>query len=200
MSINDKTNPELFPDLTKREIQKGYYRMLHKAIHFGGIWHDGQDRKYLQVPYICHPIGVMEIVRSVTANEPMLCAAVLHDVVEDTSTTNDTIRKLFGDTVAELVYWLTDKSKPEDGNRATRKAIDRAHTAAAPAEAQTIKLADLIHNADSIIKYDPDFSVVFMREFELLLNVLHKGDATLHDRASVIVTEYQNSLLQEALR
>ena len=78
-------------------------------------------------------------------------------------------------------------SKPEDGNRATRKAIDREHTAQAPAEAQTIKLADLISNSKSIMAHDPDFAVTYLAEKRLLLEVLTKGDPGLHAEASKFV-------------
>jgi len=109
----------------------------------------------------------------------MLAAAWLHDVVEDTGVTIETIRAEFGVEVAELVGWLTDVSRPEHGNRAHRKALDRAHSAAAPAEAQTVKLADLISNTRSIIAHDVSFAKTYLEEKRLLLEVMTKGDATL---------------------
>ena len=86
---------------------------------------------------------------------------------------------MFGEKVAELVGWLTDVSRPEQGNRATRKAIDRAHTAMAPADAQTVKLADLISNTRSIMAHDVEFAKVYLAEKRMLLEVMTKGDATL---------------------
>ena len=176
------------------------YPMLHRAVRFAVIQHSGQDRKYSGVPYICHPLAVMEIVREVTEDEAMLCAAVLHDVVEDTTALDTHVRQNFGDSVADLVYWLTDQSKPEDGNRKARKEIDRQHTAEAPARAKTIKLADLIHNTESITKSDPDFARVYMKEKERLLEVLTDGDETLWTRAHNALSDYQNELLQDALK
>lgn len=143
----------------------------------------GQKRKYTGQDYIVHPIAVAEIVKSVPHTPEMVAAALLHDTVEDTDTTLDDIHPLFGSTIHELVYWLTDVSKPSDGTREVRKAIDRAHTAQAPAEAQTIKLADLIDNTKTISKYDPDFWKVYRREKLLLLEVLTRGDRTLWERA-----------------
>jgi (p)ppGpp synthase/HD superfamily hydrolase len=113
----------------------------------------------------------------------MIAAALLHDVVEDTHVTLDQIEDRFGNEVAELVGWLTDISRPEDGNRRTRKALDRFHSADAPAEAQTIKLADLIHNTISIAEHDPNFWKVYREEKIELLKVLTKGDKTLMYRA-----------------
>ena len=142
-----------------------------------------QRRKYTGAPYIVHPAAVVEIVRSVPHTPEMIAAAWLHDVVEDTGVTLDDIKSEFGPAVAELVFWLTDKSKPEDGNRAVRKAIDRAHSASAPPDAQTIKLADLIENTFTINAYDPDFAKVYLVEKKALLEVMTKGDEGLYRRA-----------------
>ena len=147
-----------------------------------------QLRKYTNEPYIVHPAEVFSIVSTVDgATEDMLAAAWLHDVVEDTGVTNEVIREMFGEKVAELVGWLTDVSRPEQGNRATRKAIDRAHTAMASAQAQTIKLADLISNCSSIKEHDEAFAKIYFEEKRLLLEVLSKGDKILYERAKALV-------------
>ena len=92
----------------------------------------------------------MEIVQTVEHDEAMLAAALLHDVVEDTPVTIEEIQEIFGADVASLVDDLTDVSKPEDGNRKFRKALDREHSAQSSARAQTVKLADLISNGVDI--------------------------------------------------
>lgn len=140
----------------------------------------GQKRKYTGEPYFVHPAEVAKIVASVPGSTPdMVAAAWLHDVVEDTGCTYTDIHMNFGPEIAVLVGWLTDVSKPEDGNRAVRKAIDRAHTAEAPAEAQTIKLADLISNSKSIVQHDPTFAKTYLEEKRMLLEVMTKGDPVL---------------------
>ena len=143
----------------------------------------GQLRKYTFEPYIVHPREVAGIVESAGGTPEMIAAAWLHDVVEDTGVTIETIREEFGSEVAELVGWLTDVSRPEQGNRAHRKAIDRAHTAAAPGAAQTVKLADLISNTRSIMAHDPEFARVYLAEKRALLEVMTKADPTLMARA-----------------
>lgn len=158
-------------------------RLVDRAIACAARAHQGQTRKYTGEPYITHPLAVACAVASVTDEVEIIAAAVLHDVVEDTAVTLDEIRAEFGDRVADLVGWVTDVSKPEDGNRAARKAIDREHLAAAPAEAQTIKLADLIDNTASIVERDPAFARVYLREKTELLAVLTKGDPRLLARA-----------------
>lgn len=192
----------LFPDLTERSNAQplGNFPKLQKCINSAVVWHAGQDRKYTKTPYITHPLAVMEIVRAVTDDEDMLCAAVLHDVVEDTLVEIETIDQMYGKRVAELVGWLTDVSKPNDGNRAIRKAIDRQHSADAPPDAQTIKYADLIHNTRSITEHDPDFARIYMKEKEALLGVMIRGDKTLYARALKGLQDYQTARLNEALK
>jgi len=142
-----------------------------------------QLRKYTNEPYIVHPAEVVSIVRTVPHTPAMLAAAWLHDVVEDTGVTLETVRAEFGVEVADLVGWLTDVSRPDHGNRASRKAVDRAHSAAAPASAQTVKLADLISNTRSILEHDVKFARTYLEEKRLLLEVMTKGDATLMAQA-----------------
>ncbi|MGY2429566.1 HD domain-containing protein [Pseudomonas tolaasii] len=145
-----------------------------------------QKRKYTGEDYWHHPVEVMVILSQVVpgASEAMHVAALLHDVVEDTGVTLETVKDLFGETVATYVEQLTDVSKPEDGNRAARKAIDLAHTALASPEAKSIKLADLISNSRSIIERDPVFAVTYLAEKRALLEVLKEGDPELHRIAS----------------
>ena len=146
-----------------------------------------QLRKYTNEPYIVHPAEVAQIVEIAGGSDAMIAAAWLHDTVEDTGVTIETIRAEIGAEVAELVGWLTDVSRPDHGNRAARKAVDRAHTAMASAEAQTIKLADLISNCNSIVEHDADFAKTYLEEKRLLLEVLTKGNKDLWKRASEIV-------------
>jgi (p)ppGpp synthase/HD superfamily hydrolase len=141
---------------------------------FAGRAHRGQVRKYTGEPYINHPVEVADIVRRHNGSPEMIAAALLHDVVEDTDVTLDDIRREFGEAVANLVEDLTDVSRPDDGNRATRKAMDREHTARASAAAMVIKAADLISNTSSIVEHDPNFAKVYLKEKRALLDVMFK--------------------------
>jgi (p)ppGpp synthase/HD superfamily hydrolase len=164
-----------------------------RALIFAKYWHDsiGQVRKYTGRPYWTHPVAVAELVKTVPHTEVMVAAAFNHDVLEDTKCTELELRTALGDAVADMVLWLTDISKPEDGNREIRKRLDREHTAAAPRDAKTVKLADLIDNSHSITKYDPDFARVYLAEKRLLLDEsLKEGDSTLWARADAIVREF----------
>ncbi|AFC85868.1 HD domain-containing protein [Frateuria aurantia] len=161
-----------------------------KALLFAYQAHEGQVRKYTGDPYITHPISVAAIVKSVAHMPTMIAACLLHDVVEDTDTRLIDVAVEFGEDVAELVDALTDASTPDDGNREARKRIDREWIAKASPEAKTIKLADLIHNTQSIVLHDPKFAKVYMQEKRLLLEVLRDGDAELWNRATDIVQRY----------
>jgi len=123
----------------------------------------------------------------------MICAALLHDTIEDTDVTYEDLKSMengFGGDTAKMVLELTDISKPEDGNRAIRKTMDREHLSTISNRAKTIKLADLIHNSVSILKYDEKFSKVFMVEKRELLKVLVGGNEKLHAYAASIVNSY----------
>ena len=157
--------------------------IIEKAEQFAVQAHGPQKRKYSGEPYIVHPIEVSQIVRTVPHTNAMVAAAILHDVIEDTEATYDDVVVNFGVIIADLVNELTDVSKPEDGNRAVRKALDRAHLAKASADAQTIKLADIISNSKDIKENDPSFAKVYIPEMKALLEVLDKGDSELIKQA-----------------
>ncbi|WP_455916406.1 HD domain-containing protein [Pantoea agglomerans] len=156
----------------------------------------GQRRKYTDEPYIVHPAAVVELVRSVTDNEVMLAAAWLHDTVEDTPSTLNDISNFFGPEVAELVEMLTDCPPANAKNRAARKVAHFRHTAKASADAQTIKLADIIDNTRSIIHFDPHFARVYLVEKRVQISLLTDGNADLWKQASIIIEQGIEQLTQ----
>ncbi len=155
------------------------------AEHYHGII--DQRRKYTDEPYIVHPAAVVAIVRAVPHTPAMLAAAWMHDVLEDTPATVEEMRRTFGQEVTSLVEMLTNVSRPEDGNRAKRKAIDLAHLAKASPEAKTIKLADIIDNTNSIITRDPSFARTYLAEKARALIVLRDGDPDLWFHADALI-------------
>lgn len=163
---------------------------VQEALDFAREAHKGQKRKYSGEDYIVHPIEVAEIVASVGGTEEQIMAGLLHDVAEDTKKTLADITARFGPIVGGYVEGLTDVSKLTDGNRRVRKEIDRRHTKATSPAVKTIKLADLISNAPSIITQDPGFARVWMVEKMQLLEVLKEGDPVLLKHAVEIVSSY----------
>ena len=152
-----------------------------------------QRRKFSGEPYIGHPADVAAIVASVPDVTPaMIAAAWLHDVVEDTPITLEQIRHEFGAEVGRLVDEVTNVAKPENGNRAARKAMNRLHSAAASPDGQTVKLGDVISNLSTIGQADPAFAALFVGEKKALLEVLTEGNATLRERARQLVRDFEH--------
>jgi len=165
--------------------------LIDFAYRYAKEAHGDQRRKYTGEPYMHHPVAVAHIVMETNPDCDMVCAALLHDVIEDTDRTYEDIRDAgFMCQIADLVLELSDVSRPEDGNRETRKAMDREHLTGISNRGKTIKLADLIHNSESITAYDPNFAKVYMAEKRLLLDVLKGGDEMLMRKARSIVDDY----------
>lgn len=147
--------------------------IVMRAEEFAKYAHRNQVRKYTGEPYFNHLKEVYSLVRTHFCNEDVLCAALLHDALEDTATTYVELVEYFGIVTANLVLDLTDISKPEDGNRAARKKIDREFLHSRRPIVQFIKCADIISNTASIVEHDPDFAKVYLKEKELLLDGMH---------------------------
>ncbi|HEY0934596.1 MAG TPA: HD domain-containing protein [Trebonia sp.] len=154
---------ELFTDWhTWPQAEPGLRRLLPapaadavaRAVVFALRCHGGQKRP-TGAPYAEHLLEALEVlVRGAGVGDPdVLCAAVLHDVVEDTPCTLDEVRAAFGDRVADLVGWVT-KPEPEDGaGQAARKAAKEAYLARladAPDDAVLVKLADRLSNVQTL--------------------------------------------------
>ena len=170
--------------------------LVRRAREFATSAHKriGHRRKYSQQPYDAHLKAVANLVAEVSDDPQMIAAAWLHDTVEDTPATHHDIEDAFGPEVAQLVYELTDISRPTDGNRTLRKAMDRDHLAQASDRAQTVKLADLIDNARDICKHDERFARTYLREMAALLEVLERGDPRLRTRARELLDTCERKL------
>lgn len=139
----------------------------------------GQVRKYTAVPYWTHPAEVATILESLYFHEDapdyVLAAAWMHDLLEDTRTTEEEIRKRFGDVVADLVVELTEPTFP--GNRAARKMLEAERLSKVSRDAKIIKLADTISNTSTIVAFDKKFAKTYLSEKVHLLSVMIVTDA-----------------------
>ncbi|KAI0214773.1 Guanosine-3',5'-bis(diphosphate) 3'-pyrophosphohydrolase MESH1 [Lamellibrachia satsuma] len=119
---------------------------LMRAVNFAAVKHKMQRRHNIEeTPYINHPIGVAYILteEAEVTDALVIEAALLHDTVEDTSTTPEEIREYFGEKVAAVVAEVTDdKSKPS----AQRKQAQIDHAPHASHAAKLVKLADKLYN------------------------------------------------------
>lgn len=149
---------------------------IFTAVAYAISGHKDQKRKYTGEPYVLHPIAVAKYLESKGHfREEVIFAALFHDLVDDTSVTNDDIKRDWGEEVATLVEMLTDVSSSSDGNRERRKAIDRQHLSEANWEAQSIKCGDLINNAIDIVANDTKFAKLYLHEMSLTLAALTKA-------------------------
>ena len=171
--------------------------VITKAEQFAQEAHKDHKRKYTGDPYYVHLDEVRNIVKQAGGTIEQQAAALLHDTVEDTNTTPMDITREFGPKIAKLVVELTDVSKPEDGNRKTRKAIDRDKLAGVSAEAQTVKYADLISNGRDIGQNDPKFAKVYHAEKADLLRVMTKGNQNLRKQAIDMLPDELKSVVNE---
>ena len=145
---------------------------VERARQFATLAHMGQERKYDNIPYIVHPIAVAKMVADLTDDDDMIAAAYLHDVVEDTVVTHEQIFDRFGLRIAELVYDLTDQFTKEeypDLNRKVRKQLEAKRLGKCPKDVQLIKICDMADNTKTIIKDDPGFASLFLREKSYIL-------------------------------
>lgn len=126
-----------------------------QAVGFSAHKHRNQRRKDVDAtPYINHPIALADVL----ANEGgeydvvVLCAAVLHDTIEDTETTVEELQAKFGDEVAAVVMEVTDDKSLD---KATRKQLQIEHAPHVSQRAKLVKLADKICNLRDILASPP---------------------------------------------
>ena len=126
-----------------------------RALGFAARKHRDQRRKDCAAsPYINHPIALIEVLcNEAGITEPaVLCAALLHDTIEDTETTAEELRASFGDAIAGIVAEVTDD---KGRSPAERKRSQVEHAAHASREARLVKLADKICNLRDVARNPP---------------------------------------------
>jgi guanosine-3',5'-bis(diphosphate) 3'-pyrophosphohydrolase len=121
------------------------------AIDFAELKHGDQVRP-TGAPYLEHLLEALEalVVGAGVTDPDVLSAAVLHDVVEDTSASTDELADRFGPRVAELVGWVTIREAGPGEDRAEVKRASLARLAVAPRDAILVKLADRLSNVQTL--------------------------------------------------
>lgn len=157
-----------------------------KAMELATLAHEGQTRKYTGEPYVEHAQRVAALVKLATDDEATICAALLHDTIEDTGLTFAGIAENVGRDVGDMVIALT---KPVCYERNIAAATYRFRLAEYRADVQTIKLADIADNCATIAELDPVFAGPYLLEKRALLEVLTKGDPVLYHLAAKRVFE-----------
>ncbi|MBR4001777.1 MAG: HD domain-containing protein [Bacteroidales bacterium] len=129
--------------------------LFDRAVNFAVKAHSGTERRGKGFPYIIHLMEAVEIVATITPDQELLSAAMLHDTVEDTPVTVADLRKEFGDRIASIVEAESDvhnegESEHESWHRRKQEAIDRL--TAAPMEAKIVALGDKLSNMRAIAR------------------------------------------------
>uniref|UniRef100_A0AC35F792 HD domain-containing protein n=1 Tax=Panagrolaimus sp. PS1159 TaxID=55785 RepID=A0AC35F792_9BILA len=128
--------------------------LIIKATDFSARRHRFQKRKDNRTPYVNHPIGVAHILTNEAHiyDPVVLASALLHDTVEDTKTTLDELKVMFGSEVCDIVAECTDdKSKPYN----VRKQLQIDHAAGHTFKAKLVKLADKLYNLRDLERQAP---------------------------------------------
>jgi len=121
-------------------------KRLLKALSFAAHKHRDQRRKDVESsPYINHPISLANILcnEGHVTDVNVICAALLHDTVEDTDTTPEELEREFGKEITGIVMDVTDDKTLEKGERKRRQIEHAAHISD---QAKLVKLADKISN------------------------------------------------------
>jgi (p)ppGpp synthase/HD superfamily hydrolase len=124
--------------------------MIFDAIEFAAAAHRGQYRKGTLIPYLLHPMSVARTVIDAGCPEHVVAAAILHDIVEDTSHTVDDIRGRFGDRVAELVEACSEPNHRQDSWEARKQHTVDLLAATTDQEVLMVAIADKLDNIRSV--------------------------------------------------
>ena len=146
--------------------------LLDRAILFAVQAHAGTPRRGKGFPYIVHPMEALAIVATMTDDQELLAAAVLHDVVEDTDITLDELRSQFGERVADLVDTESDRFG-EGKDWRTRKEESLKRLREASREGKIVAMGDKLSNMRAIAR---DFTT----KGEVFWDLFHIKEKSVH--------------------
>jgi guanosine-3',5'-bis(diphosphate) 3'-pyrophosphohydrolase len=164
--------------------------MLFSVLAFAAAKHRDQRRKDAEAsPYINHPIALARIltVEGGVTDPATLGAAILHDTIEDTLTTADELRELFGEEVTAVVLEVTDD---KDRLKADRKRLQVDHAPHLSTRAKLVKLADKISNIRDVASNPPtDWSMTRRQEYFEWAKQVVDGLRGVHPRLEAVFDE-----------
>lgn len=167
--------------------QNAMMNLLEEAIIYATVLHQGVRRKNSDIPYILHPLEVAQILSTMTDDQEIIAAGVLHDVVEDTDGTLSEVKARFGDRVARLVASETENKYPEEDEGSTWKKRKEESLLvlknSSDAGVKMLWLADKLSNLRSISR---DYS----ERGEDLWSSFHQSDPDMHRWYYRTVAEY----------
>lgn len=184
-------------------LSKTIFRALEYAAHA----HEGQYRKSDgKIPYFSHCAAVGMILHDAGFSDDVVCAGILHDILEDTAVTEGELRREFNTAIARLVVWVTEP--PKSVRWEERKATYREQLSRAPAEARAISTADKLHNIQSILASLENGEPIFAKmsrgpaaqieQWEGLLTTLKEGwNAPLLEDLENLIAFAKEKLLRD---
>lgn len=168
---------------------------VHEAYEFAKRKHEGQVRKFSELPYFTHPKYVARVIEQLTKDEDLVAAALLHDVLEDTDATYEELHREFGKTVASLVQELTNDKSVKGKDKAIYLS---SKMAAMTSGALTIKLADRFHNV--LFLESDDVSVSFKKKYwnetRIIMSSLRKVRGSELDEVQEVLADRIDVILR----
>jgi guanosine-3',5'-bis(diphosphate) 3'-pyrophosphohydrolase len=185
----------------ERRLPSEVVAKIASAVQFATAYHGDQRRK-TGVPYLEHLLEAVQIlVEGAGVSSPdVLVAAVLHDVVEDTSATLADVRAAFGPRVAELVGWVTIPASEhgEDSSAAREAYLRRLRDA--PRDAVLVKLADRMSNVQTLRNLPPDRQRAYYAQTVTYIVPLAAGEPWFADWYAAWQAEFADLAESEAGR
>lgn len=135
------------------EIIRSKKNSKKEAYYFAKKKHSKQLRKGTFIPYITHPIQVAKLVEDFGGDETQVVAAYLHDVIEDCGVSEQQLKEIFGEDVAQIVSDCSDsKTSGAKAPWKERKVQYLQHLESVGAKTLLVSLCDKFHNASAIVK------------------------------------------------
>ena len=177
-------------------MSRGAAAQLLFATDFAAKKHSAQRRKGGDQPYIEHPIGVARVLSDVGVDDvEVLCAALLHDTIEDTDTTWAELSEHFPSRVVEIVREVTDDKSLSKGQR-KRNQVE--HAKSASKGARLVKLSDKLYNVGSLFGAPPPWwdarriqgYFVWAKKVTDVCLVQNKGDACFDKLGEMLAAQF----------
>lgn len=166
-AVPDAANFRVLEEAARAHLDDDEWAKIDRAYHFAADYHRDQRRRSGE-PYINHPVEVALILcKDLHMDEDTICAALLHDTVEDTPATLTQISDLFGETVAELVDGVTKLTSIKVTSMDEKQALNLRKMFLAMSKdirVVIIKLADRLHNMRTLAALPPDRRLFKARE------------------------------------
>jgi len=156
------------------KLSKDDVNLVKKAYEFAKKAHKGQKRKTGE-PYIIHPLYTAYYVADLGLGRDAICAALLHDVIEDCDIKEKKLKKEFNPTIAKLVTGVT-KLRHAGDKKITKSSVENLRkffiVAAKDIRAVIIKLADKLHNTQTIEGLSPERQKTYAKEIKYVYSAL----------------------------